>query len=272
MRSGGVVRDIPKDGLAKEIGSRMKGASAFVDGSLFNEELELIKALFGDRVYSVNPVKAPLASTARIGDLDTAGTIVVFRLDLDALYGALGSLVKRRAAVNEAKVILVDAPPKTFSMIDAERITSAEFVGRAAELAGRGGCVFVYRDLTDKERAALAGAKGARLLWLPPETNTLGLARLGIDQGRVQGDTLFFFGRDFPEVAVKEGAFVACFSPYENHLTMRADLVVPVRNGFEREGTFYNLEGELVRRASILSPEPWAVDLRTMLSSIQAKG
>jgi formate dehydrogenase major subunit len=271
LRSKDKLSELTGGALEGEIRPRIQGASAYVDGTLTNEELDLVKKLFGDRVHAVNPVKAPLASTAGIGDLNTAGTIVVFRLDPDVEYGALGSLMKRRVMLNEAGLVLVDAPSGTFPMLACERMTSAEFLARS-DLVNQDGCLFVYRDLEDREVQALAQAKGARLLWLPPETNTLGLAKLGIGQEPVQGDVLFFFGRDFPGVSIGEGAFVACFSPYENSLTRRADLVVPIKDSFEREGTFYNLEGQPVRRSAVLSSGPGTVDLKDMFSSMLKKG
>jgi formate dehydrogenase major subunit len=266
------MKEIKAGDLEGLMADKIDGAAAYVDGSLSNEELGRIKDLFGEKVYSLRPVNAPIPSTARIEDLKTAGTIVVFRLDLDAQYGALGSLIKRRAAMNEAGLILVDAPENTFAKLPGKRLGSSEFLAGIKGLTGTDDCLLVYRDLEDKERDALSSLEGMRFLWLPPETNTLGLARLGIEHAAPKGKALFFFGKDIPEVAIEDGTFVACFSPYENRLTRRADLVVPIRDGFEREGTFYNLEGEIVRRMRVLSPRPARIDLNELLVRMLPKG
>jgi len=272
MRTGNAMKDISTGDLGGVIRDKIKGAAAYVDGSLYNEEIEIIKTLFKEKVYSIRPVNAPLAPTARMEDLNKAELIVMFRIDLDAQYGVLGSLIKRRVARNEARFILVDAPSKTFSIFPGERLTSSEFIPRVQELTKGTDCMFVYQDLDEKEKETLGKLEGARFIWLPPETNTLGLARLGIEHAAPAGNAVFFFGRDIPEVNFADGTFVACFSPYENPLTMRADLVVPLRDGFERGGTFYNIDGDRMEKEPVLKAGPGAIDLKTVLSSIMAKG
>ncbi len=272
MRRGTSMKEIKAGELEGVIKEKIDSGAAYVDGSLSNEELSQIKDLFGEKVYSLRPVNAPIPSTARIEDLNTAGTIVVFRLDLDAQYGALGSLIKRRVATNEASLILVDAPENTFSKLPRKRLGSSEFLADIKGLTGTNDCLLVYQDLEDKERDVLSSQQGMKFLWLPPETNTFGLAKLGIEHAAPKGKALFFFGKDIPEVAIEDGTYVACFSPHENRLTRRADLVVPIRDGFEREGTFYNLEGEIVKRVRVLSPGPDRIDLKELLVRMLPKG
>lgn len=272
MRTGNGMKDIAISDLSSVIRDKINGATAYVDGSLYNEELEMIKTLFKGKVNSLRPVTPPVASTARMEDLNTADTVIIFRLDLDAGYGVLGSLVKRRVAENKARFILVDAPKNTFSIFPRERLTSDDFLARAQTLAKGTNCLIVYQELDEKEKEALGKLDGVRFLWLPPETNTLGIARLGIGYAAAQGSPVFFFGKDIPGMTIEDGTFVACFSPYENNLTLRADLVVPIRDGFEREGTFYNLDGDRMERVPVLKAGPGAIDLKTVLSSLLAKG
>jgi formate dehydrogenase major subunit len=267
MRRGASVKEISAADLKGVLREKTGGAAALVDGSLYNEELALIKNIFGGRVYALRPVSPPAASTGRIEDLNTAPVVVVFRLDLDEAYGAVGSFIKRRAALNQARLVLVDAPVNTFSKLSAERVGSSEFLDRIKEFAGPD-TLFVYRDLEAQEKDAIS-RHDAKLLWLPPETNTLGLSKHGIEHSVPEAGTLFFFGRDIPDVALDDKTFVVCFSPYENRLTRRADLVVPVRGGFERRGSFYNLEGEIKTRVPVLSPGPDGFDLEELLSGLQ---
>jgi len=267
LRTGASVKDLSPADLKGILRERIRGASAWVDGTLYNEELALIRTVFDGRVHSLGPVTPPAASTGRIEDLNSAAVIVVFRLDLDEAYGALGSLMKRRAALNQATIVLVDAPPGTFSKLPVVRLGSSELLARIREFAGPEN-VFVYRDLEAHERDAVSGLSAKRL-WLPPETNTIGLARLGIEHREPGGDAVFFFGRGTPDVALDDGTFVACFTPHENRLTQRADLVVPVREPFQRRGSFYNLEGEVLSRVPALSPGPDGFDLEELLADIQ---
>lgn len=124
------VVDISLDKALSLFMSKVDQGRAYVDGSLYNEELTRLKELFPGRLFSLNPVTPPLPSTARIGDLGEADLFVLFRLDLDREYGALGSLVKKRVRDGAARLVLVDPAPEVFEKLPAERLSSEAFLAR----------------------------------------------------------------------------------------------------------------------------------------------
>ncbi len=271
FRQDSKVLDIALEGALNLFAARMDQGTAYVDGSLYNEELARLKELFPGRLFSLHPVSPPLPSTARIKDLGEADLFVLFRLDLDREYGALGSLVKKRVRSGAARLVLVDGSPEVFEKLPAERLSSKAFLARLDMLEGAAAAVALYRDLGDKEKEALEKRESLRRIWLPGETNTVGLARYGIEHAPVKGDTVFLFGGNLRESDVGNPAFLVCFTPYENGVTKKAAVVVPTLKGFEKNGTLFNLEGELLTRAAVVTPPAPLADIAKLLSPTPEK-
>jgi len=265
------VVDISLDKALSLFMSKVDQGRAYVDGSLYNEELTRLKELFPGRLFSLNPVTPPLPSTARIGDLGEADLFVLFRLDLDREYGALGSLVKKRVRDGAARLVLVDPAPEVFEKLPAERLSSEAFLARLDRVEGAGAPVALYRDLDDKEKEALQKIESLRRLWLPGETNALGLTRHGIGHAPVRGDTVFLFGENFQGIDVGNPGFLACFTPHENGVTEKAALVVPTLKGFEKQGTLFNLEGEITTRSAVVTPPAPLADIAKLPPPIPEK-
>ncbi|HOJ92889.1 MAG TPA: 2Fe-2S iron-sulfur cluster-binding protein [Dictyoglomaceae bacterium] len=261
------------EGLIKLINSKIKDAIAYVDGSLFNEELALIKEIFKDKVYSIYPVEPQIPSNISLKDLDTAEFFVVIGADLNRDYGAIGSMVKRRVLGKKAKLMVIDGEFNSLAKI-ADYVFNTKNINAAKDvLKNEKEVVVIYRDLNKEEKEVLSSLNNAKFLFLPQETNTIGLHNLGIKHEKVSAPTVFIFGKDLEGIKDLpiENSFKIVFTPYENEEIHKADVVVGTTNGFESEGSFYNLEGKTLRKEKVLKPVYDAIDLKTFLSEISGK-
>jgi hypothetical protein len=64
-------------------------------------------------------------------------------------------------------------------------------------------------------------------------------------------------------------SFIIVFTPYETEEVLkRANVIVSIPNGFEREGSFYNLENKLVKKSKVLTPKFETIDLKVVLNEL----
>jgi len=244
-----------------------------VDGSLYNEELSLIKEVFGKNVYSVNPVEPPIPSSTDLSGLSKAEGYVVIGVDLNRNYGVVGSMIKRRVLGEErAKLFVVD--DKFNSLTNATgNVFAFKDIEKALEQAkGLKDVVVVYSSLPDDVKDVLLKHDEFKYLWLPFETNTIGLIKNGIRYETVNAKNVFFFGKDYKKIREKfPDAFIVAATPFEIEATENVDLVIATKDGFEREGTFYNLEGKSLERNKVLESENDVIDLVDLLSELSGK-
>uniref|UniRef100_A0A7C3MJ34 4Fe-4S dicluster domain-containing protein n=1 Tax=Dictyoglomus thermophilum TaxID=14 RepID=A0A7C3MJ34_DICTH len=263
-------RKISEDQLIKLVKDKIDKGIAYVDGTLFNEELELIKELFKDKVYALNPEEIPISSNITLNDLDNRNFYVVIGTDLNREYGTVGSIVKRNVIGNKAKLMVIDKEFNSLAKL-ADYVFNIKDMSMALEIIKKqDDVVVIYKDINSDEIKLLSSLTNAKFLYLPKETNSLGLQKLGIKHNNITAEYVFVFGKNLEglkNLNIKDST-VFVFTPYENDEIHKATVLVGISNGFEREGTFYNLEGKKLKREKVLRPTYDTVDLKTFLSQI----
>jgi formate dehydrogenase major subunit len=243
-----------------EITRRSEEATVFVDGSLFDEELEVLMSAFPGRVFALGLPDGDRRSTVRPAELEGKKAYLVFDLDLDSSYGVVGSLVKRSARRDGAEVVLIGEGAK---LGDLGRRASWEEAWEAVQgLAGED--VVVIHGGLPGELADACSHAGFEFLYLPPQMNTLGLLTRGLREGEPLGEVVFVFGQDVEGLArLRERArWLVLFTPYAVPEMELSDLVVPIGDGFERGGSFRGVDGRPVVVQRVLRPPAEALDLR----------
>ncbi len=267
-------RKIDFDGVLKIARSRIgDDAVAYVDGSLYNEELALIKKVFGNNVYSINPVEPPIPSSTDLSGLSKAEGYIVIGVDLNKDYGVVGSMIKRRVLGEEkAKLFVVDDGFNSLTSITENVFTFKDIEQAFDKAKGLKDVVVVFSALSDTIRDTLTKRGELKYLWLPFETNTIGLIKNGIKYEMKSGKNVFFFGKDHKKIRERfPEAFVICATPFEIEETEKIDLLIATKDGFEREGTFYNLEGKSLKRNKALESEYNVIDVIDLLSELSGK-
>jgi formate dehydrogenase major subunit len=263
-------RKISEDQLIKLVKDKIDKGIAYVDGTLFNEELELIKEIFKDKVYALYPEKIPIPSNITLKELDNRNFYVVIGADLNREYGTVGSIVKRNVIGNKAKLMVIDKEFNSLAKI-ADYVFNIKDMSMALDIIKKqDDVVVIYKDIDSDEIKLLSSLTNAKFLYLPKETNSLGLQKLGIKHNNITAECIFVFGKNLDglkNLNIKD-ATIFVFTPYEDDEIHKATVLVGISNGFEREGTFYNLEGKKLKKEKILRPTYDTVDLKTFLSQI----
>lgn len=266
-------RRLHEDNLISLIKSKLDNAVAYVDGSLLNEELELIKELFKGKVYSLYPNESPIPSNINIKDLDNSNFYVVIGVDLNREYGTIGSFVKRNVIGKKAKLMVIDKEFNSLAKI-ADYVFNMKDFNLALDIIKKEPEVtIIYKQISNEEKSLLSSLSNAKFLHLPMETNSVGLQKLGIKHEKVSADNVFIFGKNLEGIKdlPLKNTFTFVFTPYEDEELHKADVIVGITNGFEREGTFYNLEGKNLKKEKVLKPIYDVIDLKDLLSHILGK-
>ncbi|MEI6309567.1 MAG: 2Fe-2S iron-sulfur cluster-binding protein, partial [bacterium] len=268
------------------------GCLAVVEGSLSNEDLAALKSLFGERVFSLQDVASPLPATAKLQDLADADTYLVVGVDLNKEFGTVGSLIKRRTIPGAAKLIVVDdgfnslaaSTDFVFSMKDLDSALAEARKGQKV--------VIVYSHLREIVAEALRAESQFLTLFLPYESNTLGLAQAGIGPLAARGSAgvVFFVGENLRDLksltglaaasyqaaggcqgSIFSGATLVALTPFETDEVKAADLIVPIPAVFESEGSFISMDGELLRKERILEPGEGVRSVSAWVSLVEAQ-
>ncbi|MGB9857134.1 MAG: 2Fe-2S iron-sulfur cluster-binding protein [Dictyoglomaceae bacterium] len=266
-------RRIGHEDVLKIFKAKLKDSVAYVDGSLFNEELELLKEIFKDKIYSLYPNEPPIPSDINLSDLDNGEVFLVIGIDLNREYGVVGSIIKRRVLGKKAKLIVVDKDFNSLAKV-ADYVFNIKDLNLALDsIKNEKSVIVVYKDLSPEDKNLFFERKNLKFLWLPPETNSLGLFKAGIKHNKVSSPNVFIFGKNLEGIKniPLENAFVIGFTPYDTEEVHKMNLVVAICDGFEREGTFYNLEGRRLKKEKVLKPSYELIDLKTFLSEVLGK-
>ncbi|TYT24212.1 4Fe-4S dicluster domain-containing protein [Dictyoglomus thermophilum] len=266
-------RRLHEDNLIEIFKNKLNNAVAYVDGSLFNEEIEMIKEVFKDKVYSLYPNNSPIPTNINLSELDNKEFYVVINADLNREYGAVGSIVKRNVIGKKAKLMVIDKEFNSLAKI-ADYVFNIKDLNLAMDiLKKQKEVVVIYKDITEEEKNLLSSLNNAKFLHLPKETNSIGLQKYDIKHEKVEAENVFVFGKNLEGIKdlPLQNSFVVVFTPYEDEVLRRADLIVGTTNGFEREGTFYNLEGNILKKERVLKPDFDVLDLKSFLSNVLGK-
>jgi formate dehydrogenase major subunit len=263
-------RKIELEKILKLINERFNELVVYVDGSLFNEELELIKNVFKDRVYSIQPNEPKIPTNITLNELKNSNEFIVIGVDLNREYGVVGSFVKRKVLSQEGKLALFDGEFNSIAEISNYVFNIKELKEGLEKIKEFKNPVVIYKDLTDEEKEILLSHENFKFLWLPPETNSFGLLNHKIKHEKKDSKNILFIGENTNKLKdFDKDSFIIVFTPYETEdVLKRANVIVSIPNGFEREGSFYNLENRLVKKNKVLSPKFETVDLKLFLNEL----
>lgn len=265
-------RKLDSEKIKKLISEKLNEVDVYVDGSLFNEELELIKSIFKDRVYSLYPNEPQIPSNITLDELKKANEFIVFGVDLNREYGVIGSFIKRKVLSGDGRLAVFDSQYNSFAQISNYTFNLNEIKDGLEKLKDFKSPVVVYKELPDEAVEILKGKENLKFLWLPPETNSIGLNKLNIKHMIKNSKTVIFFGENIDALKnFDKDTFIIAFTPYESEeLLRRANVIVGISNGFEREGTFYNIDGKLLKKEKIVSPKFETFDLKNFLDEFKS--
>lgn len=263
-------RKLDKEKIIKLINEKSDEIKIYVDGSLFNEEIELIKKVFGERVYSLYPNRPQIPSNINLKDLRNENEFIVIGVDLNREYGVIGSFIKRKVLTQNGKLALFDSEFNSLAEISNYSFNLKELREGLEKLKDFKSPVVIFKNLPEESVEILKNKENFKFLWLPFETNSLGLNKLNIKHEINKTKTVLFFGENIEGLkSFDKETFIIAFTPYEtDELLRRANVIVGIENGFERDGTFYNLEGKLVKKEKILSPKFETVNLKNFLNDL----
>lgn len=247
--------EIDRSEVFKVLRERIKEAVVYVDGSLFNEEVEAIKRTFKDRVYSLYPNTPPIPSNVSLEELKKGKEFIVIGVDLNQTFGVIGSFVKRRVILKEARLILFDDRFNSLSKI-TPYVFNIKDIGKTLRELKCFEPIVIYKDLSDEVKKILLEFSNMRFLWLPEETNSIGLARLGLSHKLKEGRTIVFFGERTEGLKPFIGkSDLIIFAPYTTEEVKDSFLVSPIPVRLERGGSFYNFEGNVVEVKRAIEPK-----------------
>lgn len=267
LKESGAWTQISPDMAFRVISEKKGAASVYLEGSLPWELLQAFKVAFEDRTFALNPVNPPLPPNAVWEDLEGADTYLVIGVDLNERYGVVGSMVKRRVVPGEAKLIAVEAG--SLAGITDFSYEYKDLDTAIAEARKGGRVLAIYSHLPQGISERLSVESGFKFLFLPYETNTLALLKLGIEHRLAEGKVKIFVGEN-PSFTRSPGDFIVVFTPFETReLREKADLLIPIAGYLEDEGTFVTLEGKRIYRRKVIVPAEGVLTVEEVSSRLE---
>jgi len=262
-------KKIDFDGIIKTINEKMEGLVVYVDGTLFNEELSLIKKVFKDRVFSLYENEPPIESNVSIDDIKNAKDYIVIGVDLNREYGVIGSFIKRKIFSKNGRLILFDSNYNSLKNVANYVFGIDELESGLEKLKDLDSPIIIYKNLSKKEVEILNKYKNFRFFHLPFETNSIGLLKENIKHKIEKSKNIIFIGKNLQGLKdIAKESFTIVFTPYETDEINKFDLLIPINDGFEREGSFYNVDGKVVNKAKVLDSKFETFDLKAILEEL----
>ena len=262
-------RKIDFDGIVKVINEKMENSVVYVDGSLFNEEIALIKKVFKDRVYSLYENEPPIKSNVSIGDIKKGDEFIVIGVDLNREYGVIGSFVKRKVSSGNGKLIVFDSDFNSLANITEYVFGRDELESGLEKLKDLKSPIVIYKNLSQKEVEILSKYKDYKFFNLPLETNSIGLLKENIKHRIEKSKNIIFIGKNpsgLKEIA--KDSYVIVFTPYDTEEINKFDLLIPMNDGFEREGSFYNIDEKIVQKKKVLNKKFETFELKDIFEEL----
>jgi len=262
-------KKIDFDGIIKTINEKMEDSVVYVDGSLFNEELSLIKKVFKDRVFSLYENEPPIESNVSIDDIKNAKDYIVIGVDLNREYGVIGSFIKRKIFSKNGRLILFDSNYNSLKNVANYVFGIDELESGLEKLKDLDSPIIIYKNLSKKEVEILNKYKNFRFFHLPFETNSIGLLKENIKHKIEKSKNIIFIGKNLQGLKdIAKESFTILFTPYETDEINKFDLLIPINDGFEREGSFYNVDGKVINKAKVLDSKFETFDLKAILEEL----
>lgn len=262
-------KKIDFDGIIKTINEKMEDSVVYVDGTLFNEELSLIKKVFKDRVFSLYENEPPIESNVSIDDIKNAKDYIVIGVDLNREYGVIGSFIKRKIFSKNGRLILFDSNYNSLKNVANYVFGIDELESGLEKLKDLDSPIIIYKNLSEKETEILSKNKNFRFFYLPFETNSIGLLKENIKHKIEKSKNIIFIGKNLQGLKdIAKESFTILFTPYETDEINKFDLLIPINDGFEREGSFYNVDGKVINKAKVLDSKFETFDLKAILEEL----
>ncbi|MGC8943420.1 MAG: 2Fe-2S iron-sulfur cluster-binding protein [Caldisericia bacterium] len=269
IRDDSQDRKIDFDEAIRIMSEKIKDAVIYVDGTLFNEELSLIKKVFKDRVFSLYENEPPIKSDVTIDDIKKANNFIVIGVDLNREYGVIGSFIKRKASAGNGKITTFDNNFNSLATVSENVFGLEELEKGLEELKNLESPIVIYKKLSKKNVEILSKYKNLRFFHLPFETNSVGLLKENIKHKIEKSKNIIFIGKN-PEglKEILDDSFTIALTPYEIEMANKFNLLIPIKDGFEKEGTFYNIDGKIVKKERVLESKFESFDLRTIFEEL----
>jgi len=262
-------KKIDFDGIIKTINEKMEDSVVYVDGTLFNEELSLIKKVFKDRVFSLYENEPPIESNVSIDDIKSAKDYIVIGVDLNREYGVIGSFIKRKIFSKNGRLILFDSNYNSLKNVANYVFGIDELESGLEKLKDLDSPIIIYKNLSKKEVEILNKYKNFRFFHLPFETNSIGLLKENIKHKIEKSKNIIFIGKNLQGLKdIAKESFTILFTPYETDEINKFDLLITINDGFEREGSFYNVDGKVVNKTKVLDSKFETFDLKAILEEL----
>ena len=262
-------KKIDFDGIIKTINEKMEDSVVYVDGTLFNEELSLIKKVFKDRVFSLYENEPPIESNVSIDDIKNAKDYIVIGVDLNREYGVIGSFIKRKIFSKNGRLILFDSNYNSLKNVANYVFGIDELESGLEKLKDLDSPIIIYKNLSEKETEILSKNKNFRFFYLPFETNSIGLLKENIKHKIEKSKNIIFIGKNLQGLKdIAKESFTILFTPYETDEINKFDLLITINDGFEREGSFYNVDGKVVNKTKVLDSKFETFDLKAILEEL----
>lgn len=269
IRDDSQDRKIDLDEMIRIMSEKMEDAVVYVDGTLFNEELSLIKKAFKDKVFSLYENEPPIKSDVTIDDIKKANNFIVIGVDLNREYGVIGSFIKRKVSTGNGKLFVFDNNFNSLATVSEKVFGLEELEKGLEELKNLESPIVIYKNLSQKNIEILSKYKNLRFFNLPFETNSIGLLKENIKHKIEKAKNIIFVGKN-PEglKEILDDSFVIALTPYEIEANYKFDLLIPIKDGFEREGSFYNIDGKIVKKEKVLESKFESFDLKTIFEEL----
>jgi formate dehydrogenase major subunit len=269
VKESGNYKDIKTDDVYARIAENPDDVSVYVDGNTGLENLHLLKTMFKDRVFSIGETETLVESNASLSDLKDADAFLVIGTDLNREYGVIGSYVKRKIYSNQSRLILVDGEFNSMVNFAHSVFDENKFDLALDEAKKYGKVVVLYSKLKKEIAETLKNEKSFKYLFLPYETNTLGLRKMGIKRDSGKAGVSIFIGEDLVNLRKIAGdSLVIALTPFENN---DADMIVPISSYFEEESSFINIEGKTLKRKKILEQPAGVLELKDVLIELSRR-
>lgn len=205
---------------------------AIIDGTLFNEEIEIIANLFPIiySLYEINP--RILKNEITFQEIENYQIYVIDNWDINKEYGAIGSILKRNAHYNRAKII--NYPDLKHTQLENNKV------------------LFLYKN-SSKVYQSLENLENVKHLVLPIGPNDVGILRIlgnikKFSKEDIENKDVFIFTRELKE-NLSEFNFsrVYLFTSKLNDYTKIFQNIYLIPFWFNVCGSFYNLFNQLIK-------------------------
>jgi formate dehydrogenase major subunit len=159
------------------IKKKIDGSIILIDGTLTNEELILISNLNNKYIYY--DLTEDLLNNPSLEELDNFDNYVIFDIDLDKEFGALGSILKRNVLIKNKKLFSFNVFNKVYLDISFKVLREYNELNEVSKKHFNNNTLFIVPiNLYLKDYSYFANFSNYRFLILPVNSNDIGLIKI----------------------------------------------------------------------------------------------